>query len=231
MTSCSSHERPSMHPYCDEQHQSQTSLQSMESRRRSLFSWVMGTFQRENLPPLPEGACLSSSSPRPPALPPMLFNPPHLGMRTTLLITRSNSSWATTAGPSLPGVTPATVLGIPGFQLQHPQSHSTQATFGTTFSSPTAPTSPQEPVLLTTELLPQTATAIPITITGISLYETRSSHSSLYQKLRSPSPDPPFPTAPPGKTLMSDTSHLPPDPTRPATQPIWRVSQVQQVAK
>ncbi len=159
----------------------------------------MGTFKKEDLPPLPEGACLSSSSPQPPALPPMSFNHPLLP-RTILPSTQSDSNWATTAHPSLPGVTPATVLGIPGFQLQHPQPHLTQATFGTTFSSPTVPTSLREPVLLTTEPRRRTTTAIPVSITGTNPYKTRSSHSSLYQKLRSPSPDPPFPADLPGET-------------------------------
>ncbi len=167
----------------------------------------MGTFKKEDLPPLPEGAHLLSSSPRPPALLPMSFNPPLLEMRTTSLITRSNSSWATTAGPSLPGVTPATVLGIPGFQLQHPQPHSTQVTFGTTFSSSTAPTSPQGQAPPTIGLLPQTTAGIPVTITGISSYKTRNSHLSLYQKLRSLSLDLPPPDKLLGKMSMSDTSH------------------------
>ncbi len=101
----------------------------------------MGTFRKEDLPPLPEDTCLSSSSPQLPALPPMLFDPLPL-QRTTLLSTRSDSNWATAAGLSLPGVLPATVLEIPGNPLQHPQPCLTQATFGTILPSHTVPTFP-----------------------------------------------------------------------------------------
>ncbi len=107
---------------------------------------------------------------------------------------------------------PATISRIPGFQLQHLQPRLIQATFETTFSSPTVPTSPCELVLLTTEPCPQMTTVIPVSITGTNLYKTKSSHSSLYQKSRSPSLDPLPPIDLPGKTSMSDISH-PPEPT------------------
>ncbi len=147
----------------------------------------------------------------------MSFDPPLLP-RTILLSMQSDSTWATTVGPSLPGVTPATILGIPGFQLQHPQPCLTQATFGTTFSSPTVPTSLWEPVPLITEPLPQTMPTIPVSLVGTTPYRTRSSHLSLYQPLRSPSPDPLNPADPPGETVTDNTLHPSPnDPTHHST--------------
>ncbi len=177
----------------------------------------MGTFRKEDLPPLPEGTCLSSSSPQLPALPPMLFNPLPL-QRTTLLSTRSDSNWATAAGLSLLGVSPATVLEIPGNPLQHPQPCLTQATFGTILPSHTVPTFPWGLDLPTTEPLPLMMPTIPVSIIGTNPYGTRSSHQSLYQPSRSLSLDPPSPDNPLGNTSMGYTSHPPPtEPTHHLT--------------
>ncbi|KAK0240412.1 hypothetical protein EDD85DRAFT_950242 [Armillaria nabsnona] len=180
MTSRSSHERPSMHPYRDDQSQSQTSLQSKE-KRRSVFSRAMGTFKREDLLLLPKDARLSSSSPPPalPALPHMFLelHPPF--QRPTLPNTGSNSSWATTAGPPLPGVSPATVMGIHGCQMQHPQPCSTQAISGTILTSHMMLTSPPEHSRLLTEPLPPSSPTIPASIIETSPSKTKSSHPSL----------------------------------------------------
>ncbi len=80
MTSCSSHGQPeSMHPYHTDHQQSTTSLSSSQSvSRRTVFSRLKVTFQREDLLSLPENISLSSFScqalaPAPPALPPMLY--------------------------------------------------------------------------------------------------------------------------------------------------------------
>ncbi len=118
---------------------------------------------------------------------------------TTLLSTRYNSTWATTAGPLLPEVSPATILGIPGYPLQHPQPHSTLVTSGTILPFHIASTFPQELAPLTTEPLPPTLPTIPKSIIGTSPYRTRSSHPSLYQPSRGLLLDPLAPGNLPGK--------------------------------
>ncbi len=165
-------------------------------------------FKKEDLPPLPEGAHLSLSSPPPalPALPPMLFELPPPFQTTPSLNIRSDSTWATTAGLSPQGVMAATILGIPGHQLFHPQPHSIPVTFGTTLTSHMPPISLQELAPPITEPLPPTQQNIPASFSGTNPSRTKSSHSSLYQELRNLSLDPPLPTNPLGEASMSGIS-------------------------
>ncbi len=140
MTSCSSRERPSTHPYHDEQHQSQTSLQSTE-RWRTLFSQIMGTYKAEDLPPLPEGICLSSSSPPPtlPALPCTLFDLPPPFRRMNSLNKVYDTSWAQAirTAPS-PPIMGTSLPGMEGYMLHQPQPHLIPATSGIISSFHTA---------------------------------------------------------------------------------------------
>ncbi len=206
MTSHSSHEQQSTHPYHDEWHQSQTSLQSTE-RQRTLFSWLKSTFRQEDLPPLPEGSHLSSSSPPPalPVLPSISFDLPPLFPMTPLPSTRYNSSWnaIAAAGSCLLSVAPSTILGIEESEmppLHHPCSHTILATSGITLPFPSMPTSPSDAFSV-----PQTI--IQVSSSGTSLYRTRSSHPSLYQPLWNQSPDHPIQSDLPGNRSMSDILH------------------------
>ncbi len=157
MTSCSSRSM-STHPYCNKHHQSMMSLETTE-RRRSIFSRLKPTFHREDLPPLPEGACLSSSSPPPalPALSLMSFDllPPF--QRMTSLSNVYDTSWAQAiqTGPLLPTTVMALVTGTQGFQLHHPQPHSILMTSGITSQFPTVPTSWPASPRQQTSIIPQ----------------------------------------------------------------------------
>ncbi len=167
------------------------------------FSQVMRTFKKEDLLPLPEGACLSSSSPPPSplTLPPMSFDLPPPFQMMPKLSTRSDSTWATTAGPSLLGVVLTTILRIPEYQLYHPQPQSTQETFGTILPFHTVPTFPTMKLLPTSPMTMQTPT------TGTNQFRTQSSHLSLYQLLPSNSLlNLPETSHLPGERLMSDIS-------------------------
>ncbi len=188
MTSRSSCERPSTHPYHDKRHQSQTSLQSME-RWRTLFSWIIGTYKMEDLPPLPEGVCLSSSS-LPltlPALPCTSFDLPPPFQRMTSPSSVYDTSWAQAIQTTpLPLTTVISLPGMQGYTLHQPQPHSILATSGIISSFYTVPTSQQEAAPLITEPLPPNQPTIPVSSTGTN----PSSRSGSLHQSRNQSPDP-----------------------------------------
>ncbi len=143
-----------------------------------LSSW------REGLLPLPEGARLSSSSPPPhlPRISPMSLDLPHPVTTPVTETTEGDSTWAATFGPPPPSTT-ATILGM--LTLQHPCPQLAAASSGTILPFHTVPTSqPLATAHLITEHLPQQATDVNI---GTSI---RSTHSSLYNPSRNPSPVP-----------------------------------------
>ncbi len=200
MTSCSSHNQlTSIYPYRDTERQcSTTSLDSTSTSRPSLFSWLRMTFQKSDLPSLPENIShLLFSSPQslpaqhPPAQPPMSFEPPLSLSEMPLRSSTSDSNWAQviSVGPQLPPSTEviSIVTRMQGFQLHHPHPL-IPMTSGTTFPFPSVPTSRLAP-------LPPSDTLIPIT--GTSPYKTQSPHQS-----QNPSPDHPSPAQP----LQSDSS-------------------------
>lgn len=134
-----------MHPYCNEQQQSTTSLQTRE-KWRLIFSQVKSGFHKKDLPSLPEGTHLSSFSYSPPALSAllhMLFDLPPPFQMTPSLSRLYNSSWAqaTTAGPPLLNIVPLIITGMQGYQLHHPQPHSIPMTSGIILQFPTVPIS------------------------------------------------------------------------------------------
>lgn len=190
----------SVHLYHNEWCQSTTSIQTIE-RWRTVFSQVMGTFKRENLPPLSENAYHSSSSPPPdlPALPPMLFNLPPFFLRTTLLSIQYNSSWAITPGFDAsnrfedtwePVVTPPTPFMV---------------TLGTILPFRTVLTSQLTPVLLMPGPLFSPQSTIPVSPSGTSSSRTGSSHSSLYQSSKNQLLDHSASPDLPGEKLMNVT--------------------------
>ncbi len=185
MASCSSSDHPeSSHPYHADWSRSTTSLERKEGRfslRRLLLS-----SRKEGLLPLPEGAHLSSSSPPPvlPTLPHMSLKLPHLAHTPDSPCASGDSMWAATLDP-LPQP-PVMILGLTGIPLQHPQPQSLPMSFGTMSISPTAPTSLPTMGPPITEPCHHQATETPAP--GICLYRTGSSHLSLYQPSRNPSP-------------------------------------------
>ncbi len=219
MTSCSSYNWPtSMHPYHDELHQSTASLQ-MKEKWRSIFSKVKAMFHKEDLPPLPKGTGLSSSSHQPLtllALPHMSFNlsPPFQTM--PLLSARYDFSWAqaTIAGHPLPNLVPLIVTDTQGYQLHHPQPHSILTTSGIISQFPTVPIS------LPTSPCQQTSTFL-LSSTGTNPFKTGNSHQSLNQL-----PDHPVWSNLPGDRLMSDISgYISTDSVKPTGQESGQASQ------
>ncbi len=166
-----------------------------------MFSQLKSTFKTEDLPPLPEGTHLSSSSPplALPALPPMLFNLPPSFPTTPLPSTRYNTSWnaIVAAGSHLPGLAPSTILRIEGNEmppLHHPHPYTTLATSGITLTSPSRPTS-----LLYPSSVPQ-ATGASLLSRSESPHQSRS---QLPDHLDNPHGEKPY------KKLMSGSNHLP----------------------
>ncbi len=164
-----------------------------------LSSW------KEGLLPLPEGARLSSSS-HPPLLltiPHTPLNLPHLASMPITEIMTGDSTWAMTPEPSHL-MTPVTILGMT--TLQHPQPWLAQASSGIISPFHTAPTSlpPMMDYLIIKPLLQQpTHQSEGLPQSGTSPYRTRSTHLSLYERLRNPSPAP-QPSTPPESSYWSN---------------------------
>ncbi len=144
-------------------------------------------YKTEDLPPLPEGARLSSSSPPPtfPALPHMSFDLPLPFQRTTLLSSAYDMSWAQAIQTtSLPPTTVISLPGMQGYMLHQLQPHSIPATSGITFSFHTVPTFQQEAAPLITEPLPPSQLTTPVLSTGTNLlFRSGSLHQSRNQSL------------------------------------------------
>ncbi len=86
---------------------------------------------------------------------------------------------------------PVTILGVTGTPLHHPQPISLPMSFGTTLTFPTAPTSP--PTMGPPITKPCHHQATFTQPPGTGPYRTGSSHPSLYQPSRNPSPAPQLP--------------------------------------
>ncbi len=194
--SSSDHPEPS-HPYHADRSQSTTSLESRKEGRFSLKR-LLPSSQREGLLLLPEGICLSSSSPPPVllTLPHMSLELPHPARTPNSQRTLGDSMWAATPDPS--PQPPVTILGVTGTPLHHPQPISLPMSFGTMSTSHTVPTSPPIVAHLITEPHLHQATYMPQP--GIAPYRTESSHPSLYQPSRNPSPAPQLPISIPQGT-------------------------------
>ncbi len=130
----------------------------------------MSTFKKEDLPPLPEGACLSSSSPPPalPALLPMSFDPPNPFQRMASPSSMYNMSWvqAIHTIPLPPTTVMSLVINTGGQAMFHPQPHLIPTTFGTILPFHTAPISKQEAAPPITEPLPPNQPNTPVSSTG-----------------------------------------------------------------
>ncbi len=204
MASRSSSDHPELsHPYHTDRSRSMTLLESRKEGRFSLRRLLLSS-RREGLLPLPEGARLSSSSPPPVllTLPHMPLEVPHLAHTPNLLPERGDSMWAAT--PDLSPQPPVTILGLTGTTLHHPQPRLVLTSFGTMSTSHTVPTSPLTVAHLVTEPHPQKATDT--LQAGIGMYRTGSSHPSLYQPSRNPSPAPQPPISIPQGTATGRTS-------------------------
>ncbi len=177
----------SSHSYHANRSQSMTSLETRKEGRFSLRR-LLPSSQREGLLPLPKGACLSSSSPPPVllTLPHMSLKLPHPARTPNLLHASWDSTWAATLDPS--PQSPVTILGVTGMPLHHPQLISLPMSFGTISTSHTVPTSPPIAAHPITEPHPHQTTYMPRP--GTTPYRTGSSHLSLYQPSKNPSPAP-----------------------------------------
>ncbi len=185
MASRSSSDHPeSSHPYHVDRSQSTASLESQGKKRST--GGFLGRFlpksRKETLLPLPEGASLSSSSP-PQLLPLSPLQSIHLPQPATDTtgITVGDSTWAATyESPPLP---PMTILGTP--ILQHPQPQLAQASSGIMSPFHSVPIS-QRPATThsSTEECRQSGASLYRSTTG------NSTHASLYQQSRNPSPVP-----------------------------------------
>ncbi len=221
MTSCSSDSHQgSSHPYHSDRSRSTASLESKKEGRFSLRR-LLPSSRREGLLPLPEGAHLLSSSPPPVllTLPHMSLELPHPACTPNSLCILADSTWAVTPDPS--PQPPVMILGVTGMPLHHPQPISIPMSFGTMLTFHTAPTSPPITAHQATEPCLQQTTETPHS--GIGSYRTRSSHLSLYQPSRNPSPasQPPISISQDtvtGRTLRSSISHITPC-TDPHEQP------------
>ncbi len=92
--------------------------------------------------------------------------------------------WAATSDPLPPP--PVMILGSIG-SIQHPRPLLAQTSFGTMLPFHTAPTS--LPTTAPSDMIPQQ----PSSRHGTSLYRTQSTHPSLYNQSRNPSPAPQWP--------------------------------------
>ncbi len=190
MASRSSSDHPeSSHPYHGSRSHSVSSTDSRGRMRGGFLSRLLPSYRRQGLLPLPEGACLSSSSPPPllPRIPQMPLDLPHPASTPITETTAGDSMWATTyKSPPLP---PVTILGMP--ILQHPQPLSAQASSGITSPSLSAPTSlPHAMARLSTEPLPQPQSTHSIEerlAFGTNQSRLGSRHLSLYRS-RNPLP-------------------------------------------
>ncbi len=204
MASCSSSDHPeSLQPIPHRPILIDNFLREQERGRFSLRRLLLSS-QREGLLPLPEGAHLSSSSPPPVllTLPHMSLELPHPARTPDSLCAPGDSTWAATLDPS--PQPPVTILGVTGTPLHHPQPISLPMSFGTISTSHTAPTS----LLIVGPLITEPChhQAISTLVPGISPYRTRSSHPSLYQPSRNPSPAPQPPISNPQGTATGRTS-------------------------
>ncbi len=197
----------SLHPCHANQSRSTTSLETTSSRRRNFLSRLLPLSRRDGLLPLPEGVCLSSSSPPPtlpvlPQMPRMPLDLPHPASTPDSQLAPGDLMWATTFDPSL--LPPSTILGVTGTMLHHPQPRS--ASSGITLTFPTVPTSPLTMAPQDTKHHPKQATGT--TWTGDTPYNP---HSSLYTS-RNPLPAPQLPIsthqgAATGRMSWSSTHH------------------------
>ncbi len=99
--------------------------------------------------------------------------------------------WAMTSDPS-PHL-PVTILGLTGTPLHHPQPVLLLMSFGTMSTFPTAPISHLIAARLDIEPPPPPVRLHPLHILGLGPYKTESSHLSLYEQSRNPSPAPQLP--------------------------------------